>query len=227
MTAERPRTYMAQDARRQQLLDLGLELFGTHAYDDVSINDIAQQADISRGLMYHYFGSKRGFYLDVIRYAADLLLEHIQPDASRGPEENLRDGLRSFFRFAEDHGQAYLMVLHSGLGFDEEVSVFLDKTRDEIVHRMLGSVPYLESTPLIHTLARGWLSSVETCIQRMLQDGDVTEDALVHYLGASLMSQLAMVVSSDVYDSNTPWHETLKRALDALSATEKLLNAPS
>lgn len=224
MTAERPRTYMAQDARRQQLLDLGLDLFGTHAYDDVSINDIAQQADISRGLMYHYFGSKRGFYLDVIRYAADLLLEHIEPDATRGPEENLRQGLRSFFRFAKEHDQAYLMVLHSGLGFDEEVSIFLDKIRDEIVHRMLGSVPYLESTPLIHTLARGWLSSVETCIQRMLQEEDVTEDALVHYLGASLMSQLAMVLTNDAFDPDAPWHETLKAAIETLSATQKLLD---
>lgn len=224
MTADRTRTYMAQDARRQQLLDLGLELFGTQAYDDVSINDIAQQADISRGLMYHYFGSKRGFYLEVIRYATDLLLDHIQPDATRSPEQNLREGLRSFFRFAEQHGQAYLMVLNSGLGFDEEVRLFLDKIRDEIVHRMLGSVPYLESTPLIHTLARGWLSSVETCVQRLLQEGDVTEDALVHYLGASLMSLLAMTITEDEPTADVPWHDALRRAIESLSAAHSILN---
>jgi len=224
MTADRTRTYMAQDSRRQQLLDLGLELFGTHAYDEVSINDIAQQADISRGLMYHYFGSKRGFYLEVIRYATDLLLEHIHPDATRSPEDNLREGLRSFFRFAEEHGQAYLMVLHSGLGFDEEVRIFLDKIRDEIVQRMLGSVPYLESTPLIHTLARGWLSSVETCVQRLLQEGDVTEDALINYLGASLVSLLAMTFTHDEHNMQAPWHETLQRALESLNAAQSLLD---
>lgn len=225
MTADNTRTYMAQDARRQQLLDLGLVLFGARSYDDVSINDIARQADISRGLMYHYFGSKRGFYMEVIRYATDLLLEHIQPDATRGAEENLREGLRGFFRFAEEHSDAYLMVLYAGLGFDDEVRIHLDKVRDEIVQRMLAAVPYLETTPLLHTLARGWLSSVETCVQRLLQEGDVTEDALANYLGASLLSLLAMNITDGQHLEGESWHQRLTRAIEALSTAESMLKA--
>lgn len=225
MTADNSRTYMAQDARRQQLLDLGLVLFGARAYDDVSINDIARQADISRGLMYHYFGSKRGFYMEVIRYATDLLLEHIQPDATRSAEENLREGLRGFFRFADEHARVYLLVLYAGHGVDDEVAKHLDQVRDEIVQRMLAAVPYLESTPLLHTLARGWLSSVETCVQRLLQEGDVVEDELVDYLGASLLSLLAMNLSDHEHIEGESWHKRLTLAIDALSATESTLIA--
>lgn len=212
MTADRARTYMAQDARRQQLLELGLRLFGARSYDDVSIDDIAREADISRGLMYHYFGSKRGFYLEVVRHASELLLENIQPDSTRSPEENLRVGLRGFFRFATENAQAYLTVLHGGLGFDNEVRDLLEEVRNEILGRMLGAVPYLESTPLLHSLARGWLSSVETCAQRMLQARDISEEELIDYLGSSLVSILALLIAHNGEPLKAPWHEALERA---------------
>lgn len=225
MTADRPRsTYMAQKSRHQQLLTLGLTLFGERTYDDVSIDDIARQADISRGLMYHYFGSKRSFYIAVIRYATDLMLDHIHPDATRGAEQNLREGLRGFFRFADENRHAYLMVLYAGGGLDDEVRHHLNEVRDEIVHRMLSSVPYLESTPLLHTLGRGWLSSVETCVQRLLEVGDVTEDALINHLGASLLSILAMNLSThDMSPAATSWRDSLTRAIGDLETADSIL----
>lgn len=224
MTIDRTRTYMAQDARRQQLLALGLQLFGARSYDDVSIDDIAREAEISRGLMYHYFGSKRGFYMEVIRHSGGMLLENIQPDSSLSAEENLRVGLQGFFRFATDNAQAYLTVLHGGLGFDDEVRNLLEEVRNEIIVRMLSAVPYLESTPLIHTLARGWLSSVETCAQRMLQVRDVTEEELINYLGSSLLSILAMVVAHGGEALEVPWHTALESAAAALVLADSTLN---
>jgi AcrR family transcriptional regulator len=42
-------------------------LFGENAYDAVSTTDIAREAEVARGLVNHYFDSKRGLYLAVIR----------------------------------------------------------------------------------------------------------------------------------------------------------------
>lgn len=222
MTTERARTYMAQDARRQQLLDLGLHLFGARSYDDVSIDDIAREAEISRGLMYHYFGSKRGFYIEVVRHAGELLLDAIQPDSSQTAEVNLRTGLQGFFGFVQNHAQAYLTMMHGGLGFDDEIRTVLDDVRNIIVERMLETAPYIQSTPLVHSLARGWLGSVETCAAAFLQKGDVPVDQLIEYLGASLSSTIALLVVTGGQDLQSPWHIAMAQAATTLQLISEL-----
>ena len=77
------RSLLDMDSRRAQLLELGLRLFGTRAYDEVSIDDIAQAANISKGLLYHYFGGKRAFYVAVVSDAARRLVAAIDPDPHR------------------------------------------------------------------------------------------------------------------------------------------------
>src|SRR5262249_47381912 len=65
----RSRVRLDVDARRAQLVDLGLTEFGTRTYDEVSIDRIAQMAGISKGLLYHYFPTKRAFYVACVREA--------------------------------------------------------------------------------------------------------------------------------------------------------------
>ena len=68
-TARRAR--LTTDARREQLVALGVEIFSERPFDEVSIDDIAASAGISKGLLYHYFPSKRDFYVAVVRHSAD------------------------------------------------------------------------------------------------------------------------------------------------------------
>ena len=60
------RTRLQVDIRRQQLLELGLELFAHQTYDGLSIDEIAKRAGVSKGLLYHYFPSKRAFYVAAV-----------------------------------------------------------------------------------------------------------------------------------------------------------------
>src|SRR5512135_3525874 len=77
------------DERRAQLLALGLELFSERAYDAISIDEIALAAGISKGLLYHYFPTKRDFYAAAIREASRQLLDCTRPDASAPPIERV------------------------------------------------------------------------------------------------------------------------------------------
>ena len=62
------------DERRRQLVELGLDLFGSRSYDEVSIDELAAAAGISKGLLYHYFPTKRDFYVATVREAAAQLV---------------------------------------------------------------------------------------------------------------------------------------------------------
>jgi len=63
----RLRQRLEPDARRAQIMAVARRLFGEQSYDTVSTTDIAREAEVARGLINHYFESKRGLYLAVVR----------------------------------------------------------------------------------------------------------------------------------------------------------------
>src|SRR5688500_9801794 len=78
-------------SRRAQLLARGLTLFSSRAYDEVSMDDVARAVGISKGLLYHYFPTKRDFYVAVLKESAtDLLARTDEPDVP--PVERLLRG---------------------------------------------------------------------------------------------------------------------------------------
>src|SRR3954466_13874870 len=68
------RVRLDNDERRAQLLALARSAFSDRAYDDVSIDDLAREAKISKGLLYHYFPTKRDLYVAGLRQIADDLV---------------------------------------------------------------------------------------------------------------------------------------------------------
>ncbi len=187
------RSYMSQDERNAQLLECGLRLFGQRSFVDVSIDDIAQAAGVSKGLMYHYFGSKRAFYTEVVRYAASKLAKAIAPDERRSGIENARHGLRAYFDFVAAHEDAYLALMLGGLGVDDLVQRILEETRQAIVLDILSGVGAAApaSAPL-RAAVRSWLGAVEAAAVDWLAHRDVEVDILVKILSTSLFAQIVV-----------------------------------
>src|SRR3982751_2655143 len=61
------RRRLEPDARRAQILSVAVRLFGERGWADVSTTDVAREAGVARGLVNHYFGTKKDLYLEVIR----------------------------------------------------------------------------------------------------------------------------------------------------------------
>lgn len=61
------RRRLEPDERRSEILAVARRLFGRSTYSGVSVSEIAQAAGVARGLVNHYFGGKRGLYLEVVR----------------------------------------------------------------------------------------------------------------------------------------------------------------
>ena len=77
-TARRAR--MSTDERREQLLSAGVELLGRRGHDEVSIEEIAEAAGVSKGLLYHYFPTKKDFVLAALERGQEELAERLRPD---------------------------------------------------------------------------------------------------------------------------------------------------
>lgn len=72
MTTRPRRQRWEPDARRQQILSCAVRLFGERGYEDVSTAEVAAAAGVARGLVNHYFGTKKELYLDVVRVLATI-----------------------------------------------------------------------------------------------------------------------------------------------------------
>jgi AcrR family transcriptional regulator len=157
-----PRARLEVEERRRQLLTLGMELFSQRTYDDVSIDELAQEAGISKGLLYHYFPSKRHLYVETVREAARQLLERTATPETMDPVERLRAGLDAYVDYVARHGKPYQSLLRSGVGADEEVTKIVDATRDAFCARLVEAAPDDARGPLVRVALRGWVGFVES-----------------------------------------------------------------
>jgi AcrR family transcriptional regulator len=184
------RTRLEVDERKSQLLALGLRIFSERSYDEVSVDDLAQAAGISKGLLYHYFPTKRVFYIAALEQAASDLLVRTDTTATT-PEERVMLGLETYLDFVEQHGGAYLALIRGGLGTDPEVYGILERTRATFVDRIAAELPG-PASPLLRTLLRGWLGFVEATSTEWLVRRDVTRAELVPTLAMVLGPCVAM-----------------------------------
>jgi AcrR family transcriptional regulator len=158
------RSRLSTDARREQLVGLGIDIFSERPYDEVSIDDIAAAADVSKGLLYHYFPSKRDFYVAVIRSAADEMQALTEPDPALAPRERLAAALERYLEYVETHARGYATVLRAGIGSDPAVADIVDEVRGAMVMRLLADLPLAgagEAPVALRVAVRGWVGFVE------------------------------------------------------------------
>ena len=177
------------EARRAQLLTLGLEAFAARSYDEVSIDDLARAAGISKGLLFHYFPTKRDFYVATIRAAARALLAATFPEKIDDPLVRLRTALDAYFDYVEAHAAPYAALIRGGIGSDPEVASVVEETRAEYIERLREGLPSsLASTPILRAALRGWLGFVEAVALEWIDRRDVSRDALRELLSQMLVA---------------------------------------
>src|SRR5436853_3808210 len=98
---------LSAEARRRQLVEIGSELFNQRPYDEVSIEEVAERAGIAKGLLYHYFPSKRAFYVAVVREHLTEVDELTEPDPALPPLERLLVGIDAYLDYAERNVAGY------------------------------------------------------------------------------------------------------------------------
>lgn len=161
-----PRIRLEVEERRSQLVELGLQHFGERAYDDVSIDEIADAAGISKGLLYHYFPTKRAYYAATVKEAASRLVASTSMDDGAAPLASLEAGLDAYLAYVKAHAKAYATLMRSGVGVDPEIARIVDETRATFVDRLisgfaLGETSGLLDAPVVRLALRGWVGFAE------------------------------------------------------------------
>ncbi|MDE0802497.1 MAG: TetR/AcrR family transcriptional regulator [Acidimicrobiales bacterium] len=108
--------------RKEQLLDVALQVFAEHGFHLTSMNDVADAAGVTKPVLYQHFSSKRSLYLELLRSVGDRLMSEIRTATEQAPvpREQVEAGLRAYFRFVADQPHAYRLMFGGGTRRDAE-----------------------------------------------------------------------------------------------------------
>jgi AcrR family transcriptional regulator len=198
-------TRLTSEERREHLLHVGVQLVGRYGTADVSIEEVAREAGVSKGLLYHYFPTKNDFFLAVLARSQAELDEQFSRDRELSAVEQFDQNLDGFLRFVDDHAAGYVAVANAR-GREPRVQKMVEQRRGRRVEELvalaalLAGLPREEArTPLLVAGIEGWLGYSEAVILRWLSDRELTRDevhALLHAVLLQVFESASVQVSA-------------------------------
>lgn len=182
------RVRMDPDERRDQILRVAARLFGERPYSEVSVSDIAGEAGIARGLLHHYFGSKRDLYLEVVRVSAQAPLGTASPE-SFGSEAAWATVVDSFLGAIERNPTRWLNSVNvGGAERDDEVAAILDETREILADQTLLAIGLADraADPMVRAFVRAWGGFVQELTVEWVGRGRINRDRVRRTMLATL-----------------------------------------
>ena len=194
--AEPAYTRMQVDVRRRQLLELGADLFARHSFAELSMARIAREAGISKALLYHYFPTKRDFFLATLLEAAEEVRRRTEPHPDLSPGEALAGSLDAFLGWIEENETAYRKLLESA-GSVPEVGALIDEVRDRTSARILDGLGAGDHPPpRVRAAVRAWLWFMDGAILDWFEHRDLSRAELRDFLLGSLAGALTAAGSA-------------------------------
>jgi AcrR family transcriptional regulator len=206
VTRPKRRVRLDNDERRAQLLQLARKAFSDRSYDDVSIDDLAREAKISKGLLYHYFPTKRDLYVAGLTEIAEELVQrctNIPLDLP--PIDRVRYGIDAYLDHISQHARAFVSLMRGGIGSDPEVAQVIEGVRKRLSDHFLEQTPFaamLSKDVRFQTAVRGWIGfvegvSIDWCASPRLSREELRE------LLTSIMFAIITAVGPQIYSKAT------------------------
>ena len=178
------------DDRRAHLVAIGLELLPTTPVQELTIDEVARRAGISRSLLFHYFATKREYYVAVISAAAALLRDHVVPRPGSPEAGRLPGMLDRFVTWVETYRDSYVAFVRGAHAGDPWVADVYEDTREQLVEVALAAVP-LPDGPRQRQLVRAWFAFTEDLVLQWTREPTMTRDELLG-LVADVLSGLTV-----------------------------------
>ncbi|MEU6776482.1 TetR/AcrR family transcriptional regulator [Streptomyces sp. NPDC046759] len=157
------RRRMGVEERRQQLIGVALDLFSRRSPDEVSIDEIASAAGISRPLVYHYFPGKLSLYEAALKRAAEDLANRFA-EPHEGPlGTRLLRVMDRYFDFVDQHGPGFSALMRGGPAVGSSTTnALIDSVRQAAYDQMLSHLGVTEASPRLELVVRSWISLAES-----------------------------------------------------------------
>ena len=176
---------LAVDERRRRLIELGAELFTQHAYDELTMAQIAEAAGITKPLLYHYFPSKQAYFVATVQEAVADVQAAIEPDPALPPAAQLERTLDAYLHWIDEHPQAYAKLLRSA-HVAPEVRELVERVRRETADRIVAGLAPDGARPALRTAVAGWLWLIDGACLDWIEHRSIDREQLKELLLGAL-----------------------------------------
>ncbi|CAM2857000.1 TetR/AcrR family transcriptional regulator [Dermacoccus profundi] len=158
-TAPTKRVRLTKDERSKQLVIIGLKKLAYRPIQEVSLDEVAAEAGISRALLFHYFPTKAAYYEAVVRAAGRRVVHTVQPDADATGREALRQVITRYIARIARRREIYIALVRGNLsdfGGAEAADTWRGRVTDFVLDALADDG--VSASPVT---IRGWLAYVE------------------------------------------------------------------
>ncbi|MGC0327943.1 AcrR family transcriptional regulator [Streptomyces sp. SAI-170] len=180
---ERTRRRLSTEERREQLLTVGARLFSENPYDDVWIEQVAEIAGVSRGLLYHYFPTKRDFFAAVVERESERMLRMTAAVPGVPVREQLTAGLDTYLEYVASHAHGYRAFHRADAAGDQAVRRVYQRALAAQEQQILAALaadpefgPAFAERPDLPLAVRGWLAFTTAVCLEWLRGPDLSRE---------------------------------------------------
>ncbi|MER5662020.1 TetR/AcrR family transcriptional regulator [Streptomyces mirabilis] len=195
---ERTRRRLSTEERREQLLSVGARLFSESPYDEVWIEQVAEIAGVSRGLLYHYFPTKRDFFAAVVERESERMLRLTAAVPGIPVREQLSAGLDTFLAYVEAHAHGFRAFHRADAAGDQAVRRVYQRAlaaQEQQILAALDAAPDvpggIEDRPELRIAVRGWLAFTTAVCLEWLRGAELTREQLRDLCARALLGAIA------------------------------------
>ena len=174
--------------RRDQILDAANALFAHRGYDEVSIEDIASSAGVTRGLVHHYFGGRKQVYIALLQRLGAQREEQLAPPVGRSARARLADSVSRWLDWTEANRTIWLATIGRG---DDIADPDIRQVVADLVRRAVALVAARhadiaqEDSPRLRYALECWTGLNRAATRRWLQ-GEASREATHELLASTL-----------------------------------------
>ncbi|MGW2045585.1 TetR/AcrR family transcriptional regulator [Streptomyces sp. NPDC001858] len=191
---------LSVEERRSQLLDAALSLFAHRVPEDVSLDDVAEAAGVSRPLVYRYFpGGKQQLYEAALRSAAEEL-RHCFGEPLEGPLlPRLARALDRYLTFVGRHDAGFSALLQGGSVVEtSRTTAIVDGVRRAAAEHIYRHLGVADPGPRLRMTVRMWITAVEAASLIWLdEDQQPPADELRDWLVDQFVAALTVTAARD------------------------------
>src|SRR3954471_15567693 len=173
--------------RREEILDAANALFAERAYDEVSIEDIARAAGVTRGLVHHYFGGRKDVYIGLLERLGAMREEQLPPPVGRSARARLADTVSRWLDWTEANRTIWLAAMAPG---DDIVHPDVRRVVGDLVRRAVALLAarhadIAQDSPRLRYALECWTALNRSATRRWLR-GEATREATHELLASTL-----------------------------------------
>jgi AcrR family transcriptional regulator len=178
---------MQPDERREEILACAMRLFGERPYVAVSTAELAKQAGVARGLINHYFGTKRDLYLEVVRRMVTIPRFAVDQLPAGSLETRVTAAVDWFLEGVSRNGEAWLVATG---GLEPDVARLLAAADENAVDRVLEATGFSAGAAELRAMVRSYFGMVKAACREWLVRGDLTREQVRLMLITALLTLL-------------------------------------